>query len=96
MKTNENIKTLKQKENEMKTYEKATTKQYRDPVTLKMRRGNANSALGFNFNYTLYCSLKDDWYEYSTKNYYDKTYVCDVSKIEASSLKELKIIMDQI
>ena len=60
---------------------------------LIVKHRNTNSNNGFNFDYTIYMILKNDWYKYNkTQDYYLKEYVCD--NFSVSSLSELKNLMD--
>ena len=61
---------------------------------LKIRKGNSNTALGFNFDYICYMILKKDWFYFKKNDYYDKEYVCVVTQKNAQTLEELKMILD--
>lgn len=62
---------------------------------LKIHKGNTSTKNGFNFDYTVYSTLKDDWYNFSKRERYNREYVCDVTKQKTNSLNELKKIVGQ-
>ncbi len=57
--------------------------------TLKKRSGNTSTAAGFNFSYTVYYTLKEDWYNQVKGKEYDKLYVSE-SGAEATTINDLK------
>lgn len=56
---------------------------------LKKHKGNTNTDSGFNFNYTCYQTLREDWAFQKRGREYDRLYVSE-SGNKAETLKELK------
>ena len=61
---------------------------------LKKSIGNTNTSSGFNFNYTVFSTLKKGWWEFKKRYQYEKEYISE-SGNRADSLEALKKLEDE-